>query len=138
MKKRGGYVSNSSSSSFIVYGTVCDFDDIARILDKGMEVICVDFGAGTSGDCADFVFSMTKERLALLERHKDTIRRKGIGIICKWFSVSEEMYDEKMSIPDLIGGKFFDFSMDYNSPSTDSIDDEDFVEWIKHKVESYQ
>ena len=33
MKKRGGYVSNSSSSSFIVYGTVCDFDDIARILD---------------------------------------------------------------------------------------------------------
>lgn len=138
MKKRGGYVSNSSSSSFIVYGTVCDFDDIARILDKGMEVICVDFGAGTSGDCADFVFSMTKERLALLERHKDTIRRKGIGIICKWFGVSEEMYDEKMSIPDLIGGKFFDFSMDYNSPSTDSIDDEDFVEWIKHKVESYQ
>ena len=138
MKKRGGYVSNSSSSSFIVYGTVCDFDDIARILDKGMEVICVDFGAGTSGDCADFVFSMTKERLALLERHKDTIRRKEVGIICKWFSVSEEMYDEKMSIPDLIGGKFFDFSMDYNSPSTDSIDDEDFVEWIKHKVESYQ
>lgn len=138
MKKRGGYVSNSSSSSFIVYGTVCDFDDIARILDKGMEVICVDFGAGTSGDCADFVFSMTKERLALLERHKDTIRRKGICIICKWFSVSEEMYDEKMSIPDLIGGKFFDFSMDYNSPSTDSIDDEDFVEWIKDKVESYQ
>lgn len=138
MKKRDGYVSNSSSSSFIVYGTVCDFDDIARILDQGMEVICVDFGAGTSGDCADFVFSMTKERLALLERHKDTIRRKGIGIFCKWFSVSEEMYDEKMSIPDLIGGKFFDFSMDYNSPSTDSIDDEDFVEWIKHKVESYQ
>ena len=48
------------------------------------------------------------------------------------------MYDEKMPIPDLIGGKFFDFSMDYNSPSTDSIDDEDFVEWIKDKVESYQ
>lgn len=138
MKKRSGYVSNSSSSSFIVYGTDCDFDDIAGILDQGMKVICVDYGAGTSGDCADFVFSMTKERLALLEKHKDIIRHKGVVIICKSFSVSEEMCEEILSIPDLIGGKFFDFSRDYNSPSTDSIDDEDFVEWIKHKVESYQ
>ena len=137
MKTRTNYVSNSSSSSFVVYGTICDFEDIAKTLDQGREVICVECGAGTSGDCADFVFNMTKERLALLEKYKDIIRHKGIEIICKSFSVSEDRCDERLSMPDLRGGQFFDFDMDYSSPKTDRIDDEDFVEWIKYRVESY-
>ena len=101
MKSRFGYVSNSSSSSFLVYGLpTVDFDDVKQWLDEGRKVYCIDEGAGTSGDCADFV-----------------------GIEC---------LDEVREYGGLSGGMFFHYYRDYKSPGTDSVDDENFVEWIKY------
>ncbi len=138
MKIRANYVSNSSSSSFLVYGNQCGFDDIERLLGEGKEIWCVDYGAGTSGDCADFVFKMTKERFDFLKQYRETLEYKQMDIVCEKFIVGESRFEEKIEIPSLRGGRFFNYDRDYNSPHTDDADDEDFLEWIQYRVESYE
>ena len=136
MKTRNGYVSNSSSSSFLVYGNECDFNEIESRIEEGKNVICADYGGGFSGDCADFVFKMTKERLELLKPYFGILRRRGVSIISVDFSLIEDYFDEKTRIPALKGGKFFEYSRDYSSPHTDSVDDEDFKDWLENQVKS--
>ena len=135
MKSRFGYVSNSSSSSFLVYGLQTEtYDDIREWLEEGRTVYCIDEGAGTSGDCEDFVFKMTPERFDLLKKYEDRMMRdRCVDIICadsSWI----ECLDEKVGHPDLSGGMFFHFYRDYSSPQTEAVDDKDFLEWIKYRL----
>ena len=134
MKSRFGYVSNSSSSSFLVYGVPTeDFDDVKQWLDEGRKVYCIDEGAGASGDCADFVFLVTPERYELLGQYKKELEKRHVAVICADF-VGVECLDEVKEHGGLSGGMFFHYYRDYKSPSTDSVDDEDFVEWIKYRL----
>ena len=135
MKNRIGYVSNSSSSSFLVYGLQTEmFDDIEEWLNEGRTVYCIDEHAGTSGDCEDFVFKMTRERFELLKQYKDKMMNdRCVDIICA-DSAWIECLDEIKEHPELSGGMFFHFYKDYSSPHTDAVDDEDFMEWIKYRL----
>lgn len=134
MKTRSGYVSNSSSSSFLVYGNRIDFDDIGKLLENGEDVLCVDEGAGTSGDCGDFVFRMTKERFEMLWWCGKKFDEMGVDIINAKFSIQDLDMGNRIDVPELKGGRFFEYSMDYNSPETDSVDDERFAEWAEKVI----
>ena len=133
---RNGYVSNSSSSSFVVYGFEVDsFKKAKELVFSGKEVYCVEQGGGWSGDCGDFVFKLTNERCELLSKHhrfmKEWISR--INIICVEFIAvgGDADTDKTIDVPDLKDGMFFEFDRDDNSAWTDAIDDEHFQRWIQ-------
>ena len=131
MKTRSGYVSNSSSSSFIIYGVPTEsVNDIEEWLDEGKKVTCIAEAGGTSGDVGDFVFTMTKERFNLMKRKLAKIMSiSDFYIIQEQFaSVNEDVAD--MKFPELKGGNLFMFNKDYNSPKDDSVDDSYFLKWL--------
>ena len=128
MKLRGSYVSNSSSSSYIIYGDIIEsFDEIRKSLARGETVIGVQKDGGYSGDCADFVFNFTPERLKKLD--KCFIGDNCLAIRKKW--ISKDKYG-CFQIPKSEGGRLFSFRRDYSSPRTDSVADERFDTWLAY------
>ena len=137
MKIRAGYVSNSSSSSFLVYGQrTKDFDKVGEWLREGKKVIGVDRRGGSSGDCEDFVFVVTEERYDLLKNCVSSLKSREVEYISTVFTIVEHRFDERVEMPSLSGGRFYRYNRDYSSPSTDAVDDEKFVEWTKWRLEA--
>lgn len=130
MKIRVGYVSNSSSSSFIVYGIVMDYDKAVESIDT-CNVYCIINGGGASGDVADFVFKLTHGRLKKLNKKKIDISN------AMFIDVLKEFREEGITDIDkpLRGGALFDICRDDSSPCSDSDNDRAFAEWIKYKGE---
>lgn len=137
MKTRSGYVSNSSSTSFLVYGRdVVEWSKALKWIEEGKRVICVDEGTGTSGDSADFVFDLTPERYALMKGYEnEIINADGFYVICADYSSCDYNEDGMdVELPDLEGGSFFEFQRDDNSAYTDKVNDKYFLEWLSGRM----
>jgi len=128
MKTRNGYVSNSSSSSFVICGKSITLKQARKLVnDNSKTIMCVAAGRGISGDVEDFIFRMTPYRLKQL---------KGIRIgDSKFFDVAQS-WDLEWSNNIVETTCDFDdvevivCNKDNSSPDTDSDDDEKFKEWI--------
>lgn len=71
MKTRIGFVSNSSSSSFVVIGKrVISLDEAVELSKKGHTVIAELDDCGHSGDVEDFIFRITEETAAILRNSR--------------------------------------------------------------------
>ena len=130
MKVRINYVSNSSSSSFIVYGKKLDYYDALELM-KENSVICILDRQGISGEVEDFVFEMTDGRLKKLEKNGiDVSNGEFILVMEKWDN-GEEIMDV---LQPLTGGRFFEVTKDESSPNTLKDNDKNFVRWVKSKA----
>ena len=129
MKTRSGYVSNSSSSSFLVYANPVSYSAALAMMGE-RNITCVLKGQGTSGDAEDFVFKMTEGRMKILKKnHIDVSDGLFLEIIRKF-----EPKDGMVTIDsDLDGGALFDVVKDDSSPYTDDDDDTSFVDWAEWK-----
>ena len=133
MKIRSNFVSNSSSSSFIIYGKKIDFYDINQedLLDATKnKIICVLDGQGTSGEVEDFVFTVTPERIATLQKNKIPFENGEFFEVMKEWGSDEEVIN--ITEP-LTGGRLYTIKKDYSSPNNDSAKNKDFLEWVHFK-----
>ena len=129
MKARLGYVSNSSSSSFLVYGNrIKDEDALERAFDEGRHVICVDECGGTSGDVAACVFDVTRERYDIIKRMLDHFFDSQLKLIDATACAYPE--DTLIELSNCRDGRLFYFDRDENSPQSDSLKDEYFRSWL--------
>ena len=70
MKTRNGFVSNSSSSSFIIfYDEVSSASEIGKLLARDAKVWVLGDQCGHSGECADDCFTLTKELWEAIKKH---------------------------------------------------------------------
>ncbi len=130
MKIRSNFVSNSSSSSFIIYGKKIDFYDINQedLLDATKnKIICVLDGQGTSGECENFVFTVTPARIKLLQKNKIPFENGEFYEVIKQWKDDEEIIN--ITEP-LTGGRLYTIVKDYSSPATDSERNPDFLKWV--------
>ncbi len=134
MKTRSSYVSNSSSSSFIIYGTpAVTFDEVKQWLADGEEVFAVAENEGSSGDCADVVVKMTENRLdAIMEMHGGR-KKLPFHFIKKIYVFKSE---DDVSFPDSNSGCLFCFDRDYSSPKDDDDDEYGFSSWLEYRGDS--
>ncbi len=139
MKTRISFVSNSSSNSFVVYGSEVDtLKDAKDFLDMGKEVYCVDERGGTSGDCAPFVFKLTNERYELIRKSQwlqDYSKTCEFHIAVADCVVvnGDSMLDKTIELPELTDGALLWYEKDYGSPATDAVDDKDFMDWYEKR-----
>lgn len=133
MRLRVGYVSNSSSTSFIVYGAIVDYSDVEKLISDGYEVICILDSKGTSGDVADFVFTVTQYRLKVLSEHGIDISNGEFIQVKGHVCVGEN--DELMITSPLSGGRLMEIDEDYSSPNSDSDNDQKFADWVEFNSE---
>ena len=129
MKTRTGYVSNSSSSSFIVYGKELDYyDALEAMAGDGKKVVCILPRKGTSGDTEDFVFRMTDYRMKALEKNGICIEDGRFMLVMKEWHNDGGVMD--ITEP-LTGGRIYEITSDDSSPISDSDRDRNFAKWIK-------
>jgi hypothetical protein len=121
MKTRYGFVSNSSSSSFIVFGRKCSMDE----LDNPNAVAIVD---GYLGDGADYIEIKGNEDL--INTIKGAEYNSDFNQYC---DISYYVIDEKHNMEELpfleikehhVGKKLFHVNIDYHST-------EDYMEFIR-------
>ena len=132
MKTRSSYVSNSSSSSFIIYGTpAVTFDEVKQWLADGEEVFAVAENEGSSGDCADVVVKMTENRLDAIMEMYGGRKKLPFHFIKNGYVFKSE---DDVSFPDSNGGCLFFFDRDYSSPDDD--DEYGFSSWLDYRGDS--
>ena len=120
MKVRLNYVSNSSSSSFIVYGRELDYHEAVELMaDKDNNVMCILDKKGTSGEGEGFVFRMTSHRMDILKGNGiDIEKMKGRYLLAmKEWRNNGGVLD--ITEP-LTGGRVFEIRKDNSSPASDS------------------
>lgn len=132
MKIRQGFVSNSSSSSFIVIGK--KIKDPAKALKEGKRVMVFVEAGGISGECEDWSMFLDKDSFAILK-------------VSRWFknqdpayievnekagsSWNQKIFDYQLNVEEDVSGRVFAFYRDYSSP--DSIEElRDFLQEVKH------
>ena len=120
MKVRNGYVSNSSSSSFICIGK--KITSPTNALKEGKKVLVYVVGGGTSGEAEDWSMSLDKEILSILQNSKWFNRMNHIeywevndGITVEYDrNTGEDMMIVKNNVNN---ETVFGFRRDYSSPN---------------------
>lgn len=133
MRIRNGYVSNSSSSSFIVYGRELDYHEAVELMaDNDNNVMCILNKKGTSGEGEDFVFRMTDHRMDILKGNGIDIKKmKGRYLLAmKEWRNNGRVLD--ITEP-LTGGRVFEIRKDNSSPASDSDSNMNFARWVKSR-----
>ena len=142
MKKRYGYVSNSSTSSFLVYGYDADvknkreFEHLVQTCKD--KVFCYLDGYGTSGDAGNFGFVVTPERLEIMKKHHVSLFDRNYHYNPSVFVVVKEWrgYHKRKTVDKKLAfGHFMNFECDFSSPETDDADDKNFLDWVKFRGE---
>lgn len=139
MKTRFGYVSNSSSSSFVVYGNKLDtMEEIEAAVAAGRNVVMAVECGGSSGDNGDFIARITPERYALMKRKLQRYVEKNkdgdehcidfVDCAFKKYLDEDEEFDEQAL--GLSGGEALWYDRDYNSPHSDDVDDDEWLYWL--------
>ena len=116
MKVRSGYVSNSSSSSFVIFGT--RIKNPQDVIKSGKRVFVFIDGGGTSGEAEDWGMFLDQECFDLLQKSKWFARNKNYTT---FFECPDSFYDDendKLVVSKPIKGvEIFGFERDYSSPN---------------------
>lgn len=118
MKIRNGFVSNSSSSSFVIIGK--EIKNPLQALKENKKVFVYIPGAGTSGDVEDWGMYIDNESYQILKTSKwfDGWSSKVIYFECSNDYVDDKNEDEKINIlNDITNQQIFAFERDYSSPN---------------------
>ncbi len=130
MKIRIGFVSNSSSSSFVVIGKrVISLDEAVELSKNGHTVIAELDDCGHSGDVEDFIFRITEETAEILKNSKRTAYQKPTYIdVSRIVGESDDCVE--ISEDDRNGGnRIWFFEKDDSAPGLRL--DDDAVEMVK-------
>ena len=123
MKVRASFVSNSSSSSFIIQGKKVKFKDVE------VGNYCVEPNGGWSGEVEDFIFKVTKYRKEEMEK---AFSKQTLGNLhfIRPIQIIKEDREENLVVEKKEKGEVFVLNNDYMSPYSDSDDDENFRKWL--------
>lgn len=124
MKIRNGYISNSSSSSFVIFGKEITMNEAKTYVNE-QETFAIGEGCGSSGVCEDYVVLLTPARLNIIFENKDLFRS------FRFFASDFSSYvrDEIVKLPNIKDKQMYFFERDYSSPSFDS----EFLDFIKER-----
>ena len=141
MKIRYSFISNSSSSSFIIIGkAIINELELTNIFNNFKKVLVLIENGGTSGDCEDWVAELTQKQFNKLEKTKWFQIRKDRGDVYLFdtsikgtFRFNEvvgkyEFYDENFN--QLVCREIL---KDYSSPNSNK----EFNEFIK-EITAYE
>ena len=119
MKIRNGFVSNSSSSSFVIVGR--EIKNPVQALKENKRVFVYIPGAGTSGDVEDWGMYIDNESYQLLKNSKwfDSWLPEVIYFECSNDYQEDKDENEKINIlNDITNQQIFAFERDYSSPNS--------------------
>lgn len=119
MKIRTNYVSNSSSSSFVIIGNRID-NPLPFIL-QGKEVYVWVEAGGTSGECEDWSMKLDKESYELLKTSDWFLRHQHYALFFENIGcnmIYEDGEDKLNIIEDISNVEIFSFKRDYSSPNS--------------------
>ena len=130
MKTRVSFVSNSSSSSFVVIGKpVASLDKAVELSKNGHTVIAELDDCGYSGDVEDFIFRITEETARILSVSNRTEYHKPIYIdVSRVIGESDDLV-EISEVDHNDGSRIWFFDKDDSAPGLRL--DDDAVEMVK-------
>lgn len=121
-KIRHGYVSNSSSSSFMVVGRI--ISNPSKAIKDGKLVMVYIKNGGSSGECEDWSMFLNKRIYDILNKSKWFNTKNPIYIDVDKCAVYqyEDNFNEKDSLIvfDDVTGNVFAFYRDYSSPNDEN------------------
>lgn len=128
MKIRISYVSNSSSSSFIIIGTKIN-NPLKSILNKKKVIVQIECG-GTSGENEDWIMELDLETFRILKESEWFNRNKDYT---QYFEVDENAYTDNEKVlhivNDINNKEIYYFNRDYSSPDSK----EKLIEFLKRR-----
>lgn len=119
MKIRTSYVSNSSSSSFVILGRYIT-GDIKKLLEEGKEIFVIVEEGGTSGDCEDWIMKLDEasysklNKSAWFKRQEPKYILSEVPVLSRWDD--EEGFDKLSVLNDAENVSILYFDRDYSSP----------------------
>ncbi len=93
MKVRNGFVSNSSSSSFLLIGERIAVEDAESLIDKGDNIIFISSSELNEGK--DIIENLTKSHIRFIAKHMDTY---SYALYKPWLSDNSEGWEDGISV----------------------------------------
>lgn len=135
MKIRNGYVSNSSSSSFIVVGY--RISNPLKAIKEGKCVMVYVEAGGNSGECEDWSMFLTKDTYDILQKSQWIKKINPIYIevdMSAKCQFDNDMGDNKLIVSRNVLGEVFAFNRDYSSPNSEK----ELVDFLKMEGYEYE
>ena len=135
MKVRQCYVSNSSSSSFIVVGY--RISNPLKAIKEGKCVMVYVEAGGNSGECEDWSMFLTKDTYDILQKSQWLKKRNPVYIevdMSAKCQYDNDVGDEKLIVSRNVLGEVFAFNRDYSSPDNEK----ELVDFLKREGYEYE